>query len=719
MIAIMGVCTQSVMTAQTTYYTIYAGDRPIICMYPAPVTALPQGAPVVVEGEWAEEPDKGQVLVISKIELSDDPKSQIEWIKSLLHARQGDGDAQAVYDAVLANGTRFFIPIFNFWPNFALFPPQVLEGKLKYCKVAIKHLTEANMALKAWEISVSLHDCGVSRLMATRLASEYNAMQEIKDNPYMYARRSYGYIPMEVADAIAEKYNCEIGPYAADSEKDRICCLVEATQDRFGSRGDVFTPAGEFLRAYKQIAYRYGESRPFALIAGLATSCIRYDHVGGELVMVHLEAQKAEQAIAETVKARARAAKPIDITFSDVIRAEESCGLTLSDDQREAVCALLSDSRVSVLTGGPGTGKTTVLRVLLAAYKAKYPAAKICICAPTGRAAQRAVEVTGVEAATIHRTIGWSPFEGAAITYNYSNPLPADLVVIDESSMLDSMLGQKLFDAVKPSAKIILIGDSAQLPSVQPGALLRDLLCANPNYVIQTKLTTVHRQADGAGGIIGNAARVINGIQMLAPGKDFVIERVSNSEGLPLMLDAKLGRKKPSKKELLNVQILTSTKQGDGGTHTLNRLLQSKWNPERERQGKIDRLRTGDKVMAQINNADAGYYNGDLGTLNAVGDYKIKLQLLSGALEVPKTSSRDFDLAYACTIHKSQGSEFDTVYIILPQKPGNMLNRNLLYTAITRAKRKVVVISEGDALEKAIRRCSPERRTFLGGYLNE
>ena len=398
--------------------------------------------------------------------------------------------------------------------------------------------------------------------------------------------------------------------------------------------------------------------------------------------------------------------------LDDSISVEERVlRFRLAPVQREAVKMGLT-SKLCVITGGPGTGKTSVQRALLDLYKKRFPAARIVCCAPTGKAARRMEQSTGVPSATVHRVLGLIANEDGQ--YGDPETLDADLVLVDEVSMLDVYLAEKLFRSIPATARLILVGDSDQLPSVGPGAVLKEIIASGRVPVV--RLDQVFRQKNGSR-IAANAKLIRHGNLSLEYGPDFEFYDSTDMsvsaeiiESLYLQETARCG--------IDNVVLLSPYRQKtETGANALNQRLQGKVNPPSD--GKMDavhgqrRFRTGDKVMQiknceDINNGDVGYITSITGTQT---ESVVRIDFGDGRLVDYENADLDMlDLGYACTVHKSQGSEYKSVIINLQCAHSVMLVRPLIYTAITRAKEKVLIVGERRALCTAIRRIDTEQR---------
>ncbi|MFE1322821.1 ATP-dependent RecD-like DNA helicase [Kitasatospora phosalacinea] len=392
-------------------------------------------------------------------------------------------------------------------------------------------------------------------------------------------------------------------------------------------------------------------------------------------------------------------------------------GAELAPEQERSVRLALTE-KVAVLTGGPGCGKSFTVRSIVQLALAKR--AKVVLAAPTGRAAKRLAELTGAEASTVHRLLELKP--GGDAAYDRDRPLDADLVVVDEASMLDLILANKLVKAVAPGAHLLLVGDVDQLPSVGAGKVLRDVL-APGSPVPSVRLTRIFRQAQQSG-VVVNAHRINEGLPLLTEGLPdfflFVEDDTERAAGLTVDVVARRIPQRFGLDPRRDVQVLTPTHRGPAGAGALNTLLQSAVTPARE--GLPERrfggrtFRVGDKVTQIRNNYDkgrSGVFNGTVGVVTALS---VDDQRLTVTTDEDEEVPYDFDEldelahAYAVTIHRSQGSEYPAVVIPVTTSAWTMLQRNLLYTAVTRARKLVVLVGSRKAIGQAVRSVSTERR---------
>jgi exodeoxyribonuclease V alpha subunit len=423
----------------------------------------------------------------------------------------------------------------------------------------------------------------------------------------------------------------------------------------------------------------------------------------------------AEDGIAEAIARLTATAKPIEVAGS-AGGADPTEGL--DEAQRDAVANALRHG-VSVLTGGPGTGKSRTVAAVVALATAAGQ--RVALAAPTGRAAKRLAELCGEDASTLHRLLGAQGKTGE-FARNEAWPLDADLVVVDETSMLEVELAASLLDACADGTHLLMVGDPAQLPSIGPGRVLADLLDAA--VVPVTELTTLYRQAEG-----GAIARLATGVRggtlppVDSPDREVVIVPATGSaeaarRTVQLVTDSiprALGIQPDE------VQVVTPVHRGAGGTIELNQALKAKLNPGR---GAVAGYDVGDRVVATANHLEAnptGYANGEVGVVTGTGDNSITVEFASGEAKVAGRMFNDLRHGWAITVHRAQGSEWPAVVVVLPPEGAGMLSRPLVYTALTRAQRHLSVVhAVGPALSRAVREVGARpRRTRLRELLIE
>jgi exodeoxyribonuclease V alpha subunit len=439
------------------------------------------------------------------------------------------------------------------------------------------------------------------------------------------------------------------------------------------------------------------------------------------LKTLHAAEAGAAGRLVDLVRAPARSV-PIDVERA-LAWFEDQERISLAPAQREAIRLALTE-KLLVVTGGPGTGKTTLVRGIIRILERKR--LRILLAAPTGRAAKRLSESTGRDARTIHRLLEFSPKTGA-FERNGQHPLEADLVIIDEVSMVDQALAHNLLKAIPDPARLILVGDVDQLPSVGPGDFLREVIDASVGPVV--RLETIFRQAEDSR-IIVNAHRV-NAGEMPLLGEEgdasdfYFIEREDPEEALATIMTLVTERipRRFGLDPIDDVQVLTPMHRGALGTINMNAALQKLLNPAGEEIVRGARVfRADDKVIQMRNNYDLEVFNGDIGRIVSIDDVEREMRVRFDERVVVYDAATldELSLAYACSIHKSQGSEYPCVVMPIHTQHYVMLRRNLLYTGITRAKRLLVLVGTRKALAIAVRnRHVDERRTRLAERLRD
>ncbi|MGP3971478.1 SF1B family DNA helicase RecD2 [Streptomyces sp. 6N223] len=583
---------------------------------------------------------------------------------------------------------------------------------------------EEQKAIK--EVMVFLQGVEVSTSIAVRIYKKYGdaSISVVKNQPYRLAAEVWG-IGFLTADRIARAVG--IPPDSPERVKAGLQYALSQATDA----GHCYLPEERLIADAVKL---------LQVDTGLVIDCLGElaadpegvvreavpdpEHPDGTVTAVYLVPfHRAELSLAGQVRRLLRAEEDRLAAFQGVDweRAlgwlAQRTGAELAPEQRDAVRLALTE-RVAVLTGGPGCGKSFTVRSVVELARAKR--AKVVLAAPTGRAAKRLAELTGAEASTVHRLLELKP--GGDAAYDRDRPLDADLVVVDEASMLDLLLANKLVKAVAPGAHLLLVGDVDQLPSVGAGEVLRDLL-AEGGPVPAVRLTRIFRQAQQSG-VVTNAHRINAGMPPVTQGlADFFLFVEDDTEEAGKLAVDVAARRVPARFGLdarRDVQVLTPMHRGPAGAGVLNGLLQQAVTParpglpEKRFGGRV--FRVGDKVTQIRNNYEKGangVFNGTVGVVTGLDADEQRLTVVTDEDEEVGYDFSELDElahAYAVTIHRSQGSEYPCVVVPVTMSAWMMLQRNLLYTAVTRAKKLVVLVGSRRALGQAVRSVSAGRR---------
>lgn len=547
------------------------------------------------------------------------------------------------------------------------------------------------------------YNFGPAHAISVWSAFEHDSIKQIKTNPYILCTSG-----IDIDFRSVDRMAADLGFDAENS--DRVRAGIVYVLHENANAGHTCLPT-EKLR--ESVCDNLGiERRQFE---SCLDDCEEKDWVVritlGKREFVYLpEYYLAETYIAKKLAFMIRTSAQYEKDYSDEIRGVEfSENIQYEDLQRAAISACLTGS-VFILTGGPGTGKTTTLNGVIKILKAHKK--RILLCAPTGRAAKRMSDLTGEPARTIHRLLEVDYTAKGELKFkrNETNPLPADVVIADEMSMVDALLMCSLVRAIKPTSKFIMVGDSNQLPSVGAGNVLKDLIASH--YIPSVELKEIFRQA-AQSLIVTNAHRIVKGKFPVLDDRQndfFFMNKPNESEiaGLVIQLTKQRLPDKYGFSPIDDIQVLCPTKMGAAGTRELNKQLQLALNPPSQNKAELKFFdvifRTGDKVMQTKNDYDvlwtknnekgSGIFNGDIGIIRAVDRFSQNVTIdFEGRMAIYTSEMlRKLEHAYAITIHKSQGSEYDAVIIPITGFTQNLLYRNLLYTGVTRAKKMIIVI---------------------------
>jgi len=592
-------------------------------------------------------------------------------------------------------------------------------GKKRIEKITLAWRDQKDIA----DIMVFLQDKNISPAYAAKIYKRYKqeSIAVLRENPYRLADDIWG-IGFKIADEIAQKLN--FLPHAPQRISAGICYVISQST----SQGHLYVELTDLKTKTKELLGLEIEHETLikqALHTLYEKEKIKYITHENLHYITLTQYYFSEKNIAQRIKIISDQKSALIFNIDEIynkLRTDQS-NIYLNEDQQRGILSCLQ-SKITVITGGPGTGKTTLIKKLLSILEDNAVSYKLA--APTGRAAKRIFESTGRHAETIHRLLEFD-VASMGFKHNETNALKLDYLIIDEASMIDVFLANSILKALPNRAHLVLIGDIDQLPSVGAGNILSDLIASK--QVPCTRLIHIFRQAQDSL-IVVNAHRINNGefpaTNLPNSRNDFIFIKEENPEKvidyLKRILFAELPKRNISRD---NAIVLTPMNRGAVGTHSLNHLLQELLNPETTRE-KLSvagvTYKPGDKVMQIRNNYDKKVFNGDIGVIDSVNheDKEVFVNFSDNLIEYDFEEIKELVLAYAISIHKSQGSEYDAVIVPLFMQHFMLLQRNLLYTALTRAKKLCIFIGQPKALAMAIKNTKgTERLTFLKKFLIE
>ncbi len=687
---------------------------------------LEVGETIEAEGRWASHPQHG-------------PQFKADWFKPTLPSGVRGIEAYLGSGAIRGVGKVFAQRIVA---KFGEATFEILDGDIEQLRkvrgVSEKKLEDIRESWKTARgdraLVTFLGEHGITPVWASRLRRAYGeaALSIVRANPYRLAAEVRG-VGFHRADVMARRIGL-----AADAPERIDAALAHVLEDQAGE-GHTFVEREALLEQSCKLLdldLLQVETRLKAMLEEGRLS--RKDVRGVDAIFLN-PLLEAEKEIAESLiclKSAKRRLPMIDLE-TNLRKIERGANFELSDAQRAAVLSAAREGMM-VLTGGPGTGKTTTLRSAIRLFQMGDRAVRLA--APTGRAARRLAETSKCPAETIHRLLGFNAHSGR-FAHDEKDPIPADLVVLDETSMLDVLLARDLLRALSPGTCLILVGDEDQLPSVGPGNVLKDVIASK--IIPVARLTEVFRQAQSSL-IVVNAHRINRGEAPILQADErmekpdfFFIERREPAEIIETIktLVAERIPRKYGMDPIRDVQVLTPMRRGELGVHEINRALQEAVNPAKNasktltldsgefgESGQTERaaLRTGDRVMQMSNNYDKEVFNGDVGWVKSADAESgaALVQFEGRVISYLADELRELRLAYAATIHKSQGSEYRAVIIPVHTQHYIMLKRNLIYTALTRGRELVCIVGTKQALWKAVRDQSVgNRNSALGFFL--
>lgn len=661
------------------------------------------GEQIEASGEWVQNADFGRQLKAEEIKLSR-PSSLdglVRYLGSGLIAGIGKKYAQRIVD-------HFGEKVFEIIEKESARLEEV-EGVGKKRRQEIKESWTKQKAVH--DIMVFLHERGISTARALRIHKTYgdDAIEVLKKDPYRLAADIHG-VGFKTADEIAANMGI------AKEAPQRIRAGILYALDQASNSGHTCVPRPDLVEEAGKVLDADPAAVEAQLQGMLADESLVSETLAGEERLFLPPLSHAEKSIAARLSELL--AKPAVHPALDIAKAiawaEQKTGKQLAESQQRAVREALQQ-RMLIITGGPGVGKTTIVNSILTILRAKK--VRVTLAAPTGRAAQRLGESTGLDASTLHRLL---EYQGEGVWgRNRNKRLNGDLFVVDECSMVDTLLMSRLLDALPDEAHLLLVGDAEQLPSVGAGAVLHDLILSREVPVV--KLTEIFRQASQSR--IITAAHAINRGEMpdlkAASDADFFFLERDTGESIQQTIVQLVRDRLPSKYGFQpdrDIQVLCPMNRQLLGTRAFNETLQEALNPPHEMKFEVERFglkyRAGDKVIQTRNNYDKEVFNGDIGHIRAIETEPVKVIVAfdDHLVEYEPGELDELQLAYAITIHKSQGSEFPCVIIPLAMAQFIMLERSLIYTGVTRGKRLVIVVGETKALGTAVRNAEGRKR---------
>ncbi|HOO22570.1 MAG TPA: ATP-dependent RecD-like DNA helicase [Clostridia bacterium] len=662
---------------------------------------IEEGEMLALSGEFKENPKFGEQFVVESVEFI--KPDDVESIKKYLSSGLFKGIGEKMANQIVNYFGAYTLEVIE---NH----PQELKKISGIGDVKLADIVESyNRNREMKEVIFFLQKQEISMNLALKIYRVYGdvTISAVKCNPYILVKDIEG-VGFLTADKIAMKLGIE------EDSPFRIQAAIYHSLSEAASRsGHTCLPVTELIKETASLLRTVNSEK--------ISECLRVTE-GIKFVTVDDVEMAATQINFNTEKAIATKLLTLEYTARnwdfDIEKEleiyQKTSGIMLHENQKNAIHSVFENG-VSIITGGPGTGKTTIIKGITNILNTRN--LKVALCAPTGRASKRMSEATLMEAKTIHRLLGIEYGEDGMFCYNYHNPLEADAVIVDEISMADIYIFNALLKAIPQGARLILVGDKDQLPSVSCGNILSDII--NSGLVNVVYLTEIYRQSKESM-IVVNAHRINRGEMPIVQGaKDFFIDNKNNSLDI---LNSIISMTKSRIPQFLNIdpreiQVLAPVKKGLIGVENLNAELQKALNPNgKEYHYKDIVFREGDKVMQTVNNyttewvrngyihdSGKGVFNGDIGYVTEVYDDKIRVEFDDGKTVTYKDGDMDeLALAYCVSVHKSQGSEFDVVIMVVSGGNYMILTKNLLYTAVTRAKKMVVIVGNEENVRKMI-----------------
>ncbi|WP_053955778.1 ATP-dependent RecD-like DNA helicase [Inediibacterium massiliense] len=711
-VQIQGVLTDIIFQNESNGYTVgiveSEKDQVTVVGY---MPILNTGETFLFSGKWIVHPTYGEQLEVDSYRRV--TPNTIEGIEKYLSSGIIKGIGPKIAQKIVEKFGKDTLDIMQYTPHMLTKVSGIGDAKAQKIAEAFKEQRELS------EVMLFLQEYGITPKYAVKIYKKYkeNTISYIQENPYRLADDIFG-IGFKIADAIAKRMGISpTSPY-------RIMCGIKYILTQYNLEGHTYTKKAILIEESAKTLEVPAELVEESLLQLAFSNSVHLENLQEEIVVFSMPYFYAETYVCKKLIELAQV--KIDSISEDldeeIQKIEEEEKITLAEKQRKAV-EESAENGVLVITGGPGTGKTTTINTIMKLFEKHN--LSMALAAPTGRAAKRMSEATGKEAKTIHRLLEYSYMDediGMSFGKNEEEPLPVDVVIIDEMSMVDIVLMKGLLRALLPGTRLILVGDVDQLPSVGPGNVLKDIIDSKIIQVVQ--LDEIFRQAQESM-IIVNAHRINKGEYpyINKKEKDFFFMNRKTPEQVVHTIKELCKERLPNFNHcdpVKSIQVLTPMKKGPTGMFQLNNILQEVLNPpsryKDEKKMKDKTFRVGDKVMQMKNNYNLkwkgiddaegeGVFNGDFGYIHSIDEEEKELCVL---FDEEKIVTYDFsqldelELAYSITIHKSQGSEFPIVVMPIFWGPPMLLTRNLLYTAVTRAKELVVMVGIEGSLKNMV-----------------
>lgn len=681
------------------------------------------GEKLRITGEWTEHPIYGRQIKVSGCEI--EKPTTLSGIEKYLSSGMIRGIGPATAKMLIKAFGEETLDVLYAEPQKLLDVPGIGPKRAKMIMESYAEQAQQREAM------VFLQSYGITPSLAVKIFKQYgeNVKLVIRQNPYRLVEDIEG-VGFKTADKIAASLGVE-----PDSEYRLTAGVKHALAEATNTVGHCYLPRGELVAAAQRLLGNSEELIDHTIDSLILTHGLVAQMLPGEdgeqIVAVYMpQTYRAENEVARRLREMIDAmpgsmATDLCVQIDELERME---GVTFHPQQRQAIETAVK-SGMTVITGGPGTGKTTIIKCII---KLLSVGGEIALAAPTGRAAKRMSEACGMEAKTLHRLLEYGGEEGD-FARGQDNPLEMDTLIIDEMSMVDIFLMRSVLRALVPGTRLIMVGDSDQLPSVGAGNVLRDIL--DSGVVPAVELTEIFRQ-DEKSMIVYNAHRINHGEapRLNARGSDFFFERAASPADAAQRIVQLCAVRLPKFLGLdpvKQMQVLSPTKKGDCGVWMLNQLLQAQFNPaaphKKERTRGDTTFREGDKVMQTRNNYQLkwkkegvfaweegqGVFNGDIGFISEIDPHERTITVQFDDERIAAYEAADVDdleLAYCISVHKSQGSEFPVVVMPAVGGPPMLLTRNLLYTAVTRARRMVMIVGREAAIDQMICNVNTKKR---------